>query len=273
MAEFRLFFRRLRLIPRFLFLVFIDFVRWLISRGWTIFEGWGLHIYIGKFGQGKTCSMVRDAYNICCRYPYLTILTNVQLNNFPKGCNVVKLTSARQILEAPDNTIVIIDEIGTIFNSRDWSSSKGGVPKPLFQHLCQCRHRHMMILATTQDWMFMDKQLRQITADVTVCSAWFAHPFSRMITNRVYDAREYTMFFENPMLPLTAIDVDCYIQTDKLRSLYDTKEMVETMLSMEFVPDSEILANQTGEPVAPSEVPVDKKKQAALLQKFRKGGL
>lgn len=273
MIEFRLFLKRLRLLPRFLVSIFLDLFHWLISRGWTVFEGWGLHIYIGKFGQGKTCSMVRDAYNLCCRYPYLNILTNVQLNNFPEGCKIEKLTSARQILDAPDNTIVIIDEIGTIFNSRDWNSSKGGVPKPLFQHLCQCRHRHMMILATTQDWMFMDKQLRQITADVTVCSAWLAHPFSRMITNRVYDAREYTMFFENPMLPLTSIDFDVYIQSDKLRGLYDTKEMVETMLSMEFVPDAEILANQTGDPVAPSDVPADKKKQAALLNKIRKGGL
>lgn len=119
----------------------------------------------------------------------------------------------------------------------------------------------------------MDKQLRQITADVTVCSSAFSHPFSRMVTNRVYDAREYTMFFENPLLPLTALYIDCYVQTDKLRALYDTKEMVETLMKMEYIPDSEILANQTGDPGTPSEVPADRKKQRELLQKMKKGGL
>lgn len=275
MTVIGLFFKRLKLMPHFLLLVAIDFVRWIISRGWTIFDDWGLHIYVGKFGAGKTSSMVREAYKICCRYSGMTVLTNVNIKNFPEDTKIIyPLKSARQIIDAPDNTIVVIDEIGTIFNSRDWSNSKGGgVPKALFQHICQCRHRHMKILATTQDWMFMDKQLRQITADVTVCSSAFAHPFSRMVTNRVYDAREYTMFFENPLLPLTALYIDCYVQTDKLRSLYDTKEMVETLLTMDYIPDSEILANQTGEPAAPSQIPADKKKQLELIKKMKKGGL
>lgn len=279
MYVIELFFKRLKIFPHFIVLFFKDLFTWIVHRGWTVFEKFGLHIYIGKFGQGKTCSMVRDAYNLCCRYKGLTVLTNLNLYNFPEDTNIVPLTCAHDILEAPDNTIVLIDEIGTIFNSRDFVNGKGkdgkggGIPKPLFQHLCQCRHRHMIILATTQDWMFMDKQLRQIAADVTVCSAWFAHPFSRMITNRVYDATEYTMFFDNPLLPLTEIAVDAYIQTDKLRGLYNTAEMVDTMLTMDFVPDSEILANQTGDPASPAVVPCDKKQQAKLLNKIRKGGL
>ena len=30
-----------------------------------------------KFGSGKTLTMIRDAYNICKKYPEVTLLTNV----------------------------------------------------------------------------------------------------------------------------------------------------------------------------------------------------
>ena len=91
------------------------------------------------------------------------------------------LNSIQDILNAPENTLVLVDEIGTIFNSRDFANGKtkdgeGGLPKILFQHICQCRHRHMMIFGTVQRWGFLEKQLREITAEVVVCSAAFSHP-------------------------------------------------------------------------------------------------
>lgn len=268
----RLFFQRLRLFPHFLFCVFSDLIKWVKGRRWEVFEGWGLHIYLGAFGQGKTCSMVRDAYNLCCRYKDLRVLTNLKLCNFPKHTVIEHLTCARDILNAPDNTLVLIDEIGTIFNSRDFAKSKESVPKLLFQHICQCRHRHLMIMGTVQRWGFLDKQLRDISADVTVCSAWFSHPFSRMITNRVYDAYEYDMFCSNPLRPLLALDGSVYIQTDKIRALYDTKEMVNTLLQMEYISDEEVLQNQAGISSAPAPVE-EKKQQRKTRVNMSKGGL
>lgn len=276
----KLFFKRLKCLPLFLLLVTIDFILWLKKRGWTIFEGWGIHIYIGAFGQGKTCSMVRDAYNICCRYPGMNVITNLELKGFPEGTKISELKGARSIIEAPDNTIVVLDELGTIWNSRDFAEGKtkdgkgGGISKSTFQNIAQCRHRHVMILGTAQHWKFMDILLRRITDEVIVCSSSFAHPFSRMITNRVFDAKEYELFAENPMLPLLPVDVDCFVQTDKLRGLYDTRQMVDTILTDDYIPDNEIISNLIGEVTAPPpDVPVDRKKQQQLLNKIRKGGL
>lgn len=265
MALLSLIWQNIKVFPHFIFLFFSDLIHWLKRRGWSIFEGWGLHIYLGAFGQGKTSSMVRDAYNICRRYPSVTLLTNVDVLNFPKHTKIQKLRCARDILNAPDNTLVLIDEIGTIFNSRDWASSKGSMPKPLFQHICQCRHRHLAVLATTQDWGFLDKQLRQIATDVTVCSASFAHPFSRKITNKRYNAREYDNFQSNPLLPLTCLSVDVYLQTDFIRSLYDTREMVQTIMQMDFIPDADILANQGD--TSPAVIIDNKPKTKKLLRK------
>ena len=90
------------------------------------------------------------AYKLCKKYPQLHVLTNLKLKNFPEHTKIIELKTADDILNAPDNTLVLIDEIGTLFNSRDFTSGKNSVPKPVFQHLCQCRKRHMMILATVQ---------------------------------------------------------------------------------------------------------------------------
>lgn len=270
-----LFFSRLKIFPHWLFLTLKDLVLWLFHRGWKIFEGWGIHLYVADFGAGKTCSMVRDAFLICSKYPQVTLLTNVTVKNFPEHTKVVPLKCFEDILNAPANTLVLIDEIGTIFNSRDWSSKKGGgVPKDLFQRLVQIRKRHIMVLATTQHYRYMDVQLRRICDDVTVCSAFLNHPFTRMITNRIYRGVDYELFCDNPMFLLTCKSAYSYVQTDKLRALYDTDELIESMLGMEYLSDSEILAKQSGAPpVSVPLVPTDKKQQRELLNKIRKGGI
>lgn len=246
-------FKQLVHFPHFLLLFVLDLVRYIREKGWLKFEGWGIHLYVGMFGAGKTSSLVHDAYAICSRYPQVTVLTNIKLNGFPEATKVLPLNHVSDILHAPDNTLVIIDEIGTVFNSRDFMGGKG-VPKILFQHICQCRKRHVEILATTQRWNFLDKQLRDVTDTVTVSKVWCKHPFSRMVTCRVYQARDYDLAYTNPVYQPSMIGSKVYIQTDELRGLYDTEELVETMLASDYVSDEEILANRGEGAVAPVEL-------------------
>lgn len=231
-------------LPLILRLLIVDFYFYLRLKRWRLFEGWGLHMYVGAFGAGKTCSMVNDAYGLAKKYPQLHILTNLQLMNFPAGTVILPLRTPQDILNAPEETLVLLDEIGTIFNSRDFASSKESVPKILFQHLCQCRKRRMMIYATTQRWNFLDKQLRDITATVRVTRSHFAHPFTRACTVYHYDALDYDRAFTNPMLRLSAYDADVYVQTDAVRSRYDTVELIDNMLKADYIPDAEIMANR-----------------------------
>ena len=219
----------------------------LYKRLYLQFYGWGIHLYTGKFGQGKTSAMVIIAYELCLKYPQLTILTNLNLTNFPPHTKIIKLNHVDDILNAPNNCLVLIDEIGTLFNSRDFVSNKKGerpVPKPLFQHLCQCRKRKMMILATVQRFNLLDKQIRDITATVTACRTTCRHPFSRAITLRKFDIDEYEKYTENRTYTPVILNASLYIQTNKYRQLYDTAEMVDGMLKMDFLSDKEILENR-----------------------------
>ncbi len=261
----------LRRLPHLLFLLAKDFAKYLIEKRWQWFEGWGLHLYVGPFGAGKTCSMVQRAYALARQYKSLTIVTNLKLQSFPKHTKILPLTTPRDILNAPENTLVLIDEIGTIFNSRDFAASKESVPKILFQHLCQQRKRHMMILATTQRWNFLDKQLRDITDTVRVTRSHFGHPFTRICTVWKYDAVDYDRAFTNPMMPPRALAADVYVQTDACRRRYDTTELIDTLLKADYIPDDEILRNRGEDGTVIAAMP-DKKQARQMRQNKRRVG-
>ena len=157
-----LLFKNLFAFPLFIYYQVYDHCIYHWYNKKRLFPGWGIHLFTGKFGQGKTSLMTIKAYKLALKYPQLHILTNIQLSNFPDHTKILQLQTADDILNAPENTLVLIDEIGTLFNSRDFSTGKNSVPKPVFQHLCQCRKRHMQIFATVQRFNLLDKQIREI---------------------------------------------------------------------------------------------------------------
>ena len=252
-------------IPIFLMYHAYDRLMYLYTKSYKKFFGWGIHLFTGRFGAGKTSCVVYLARNLALKYPQLTILTNMKLDNFPKHTKILELNTAQDILNAPQDTLVIIDEIGTIFNSRDFSSGKTAVPKPLFQHLCQCRHRRIMIYGTVQRFNLLDKQIRDISADVTFCSTYFSHPFSRLCIMKVFDIDEFETAQANKLYAPRPYDVYTYIQRDENRSLYDTTEMVAGMLKKEYLSDSEILENR-GE-YQPNYTPIDKSSRKSYYKR------
>lgn len=128
-----LFFKKIRLFPLFLCYIQYDLMNYIYFRLYKHFYGWGIHLFTGKFGQGKTSLMVIKAYNLCCKYPQLHVVTNLNLINFPDHTEILPLKTANDILNAPNNSLILIDEIGTLFNSRDFSTDKNSVPKPVLK--------------------------------------------------------------------------------------------------------------------------------------------
>ena len=220
---------------------------WLTYRYLKLYKqffGWGIHLITGRFGAGKSNVMCKIAYDICNKYPNMSVLTNLDIINFPAYTKILKLNTALDILNAPCDCIVLIDEIGTIFNSRDFSTGKTAVPKILFQHLCQCRKRNMIIYGTVQRYNLLDKQIRDISADVTVCHSHFKHPFTRFISAYTYDIDDYDLYSNNRMYRPKVKYSHCYIQKSLYRNLYDTKQLIDNMLNKDYLSDDEILKNR-----------------------------
>lgn len=254
--------KRIYLVPRFIAYYTYDKAMYIYFNLSQLFEGWGIHLFTGKFGQGKTSLMVEKAYNLCVKYPQLTILTNINLSNFPSYTKILKLNNVNDILKSPNNCLCLIDEIGTLFNSRDFCNGSNSVPKPLFQHLCQCRKKRIMIYATVQRFNLLDKQIRDISATVTACSTSFAHPFSRLMIGHKYDIDEYEKYNANRTYEPVYDKIECFIQSNRTRKLYNTTELVSDFLKMEFLSDEEILANQADTSV--TYAPLDRKQKKQM---------
>lgn len=110
-----LLFKKLFLFPKFLYYIIYDKCIYNWYRKKKLFQGWGIHLFTGKFGQGKTSLMVVEAYKLAQLYPQLHIITNIKLSNFPDHTKILPLNTAEDILNAPPNSLVLIDEIGTLF--------------------------------------------------------------------------------------------------------------------------------------------------------------
>ena len=103
-----------------------------------------------------------------------------------------------------------------------------------------------MIFGTVQRFNLLDKQIRDVSDDVTSCHTHWAYPFVRWQTAYTFDIEEYVMYSENRTYKPRFMKSDLIVQSNKLRSLYDTSELVNNMLHKEYLSDSEILSNREG---------------------------
>ena len=85
----------------------------------------------------------------------------------------------------------------------------------------------------------------------------------------MYDGLDYDLSYTNPMIKCNLIGSKTYVQTDKIRALYDTTEMVSTLLTLEYDSDQEILSNQG---YASDLVDIDRKQQRKLHRNKSKMG-
>lgn len=197
----------------YIILVIGDYINKIKDKG---YKGYGLHMYVGLFGGGKTSSMIRDAYEIALTYPEVTILTNMEIYNFPEHTNIEKLIDFQQIVNAKNNTLVLVDEISSIFNNRKWQTN--GIPDELLFTLLQCRKRNIEIFGTAQQFNHIDVFFRKITFSVRECTCmtgrWnFIHVFDGYV-------------YENSKAPRYDYKYS-FIQTNFIRSLYDTREIIK----------------------------------------------
>jgi ATP-dependent Clp protease ATP-binding subunit ClpX len=212
----------------FLIWKIIDLFRYIKNKDWKIFKRFGLHVYTGMFGSGKTSSMVHDAYLMAKKY-YVPIMTNMELKNFPKDIQIIELNDPQQIVDWVGPLIVLIDEAPTVFNARDWKTE--GIPKALLSVLLQVRKENKVVLMTAQRFQHIDSQLRDVTDTVRECSCFMG----RWNYIKVFNGLDYENTIGNTQKTAVIRNVYAFIQTDVIRSLYDTREMVKRMKKAQYL--------------------------------------
>lgn len=195
------------------------------------FREYGFSIYCGRQGAGKTISLV-DYLNLMHeRYPKCKIVTNFKYAHADK-----RMHDWHDMLEyrnGTDGVIFAIDEIHSEYSAESWKD----FPENLLSEISQQRKQRIKIIASSQVFSRVVKQIREQTFSVLVCQTYF----SRLTRIREYDAAEYSTS-DTPYQvkkKVRPIYKRWFVQSNYTRGCYDTYEKIERMQKIEFLPRSE----------------------------------
>lgn len=217
------------------FSMLLDLFRWLIyDLLWTIINGkvfkpYGLTCFVGRQGGGKTISMVEYLDRMKELYPDAIVITNF---NYVK--QDIPFTSWRQFTEVRnglDGVIFAIDELQNEYNSNNWKD----FPEDLLSVVTMQRKQRIKIVATSQVFTRVVKQLREQCYEVVECKTFFG----RWTKQKCYDADDYNYIIEKGT-PERRFKTRkkwkySFIQSNFIRNLFDSYSVVESIKQKEYI--------------------------------------
>ena len=129
----------------------VDFFRYVRDKEWTRFNNYGIDMFVGMFGHGKTLSMVHKARQLYKRYGNsIVFISNIHLYNIP----YIPLVNFNQLVDIgvvddPDHQgyVVLIDEISSVLSHRNFAN----FPLDLIGLLCRTHDITMFFSLLAQE--------------------------------------------------------------------------------------------------------------------------
>ena len=221
--------RKIKGIFAFILWNIIDFYRFIRDRKVKKPHLYGIYGYFGLWGQGKTISMVEELYSLRQKYNNdIYIFTNFGFSLEDKAFD-----DWRMLLDEYDKSAIFAwDEIQNEFTSRDFKN----FPTELLTLLTQNRKGNgKRIYYTAQRFARVDKIFRELTYMCFECKTIIP----RLTSCAGYYWEDYEMLFS-----VKNVDVKrkirprkrhIYIQTDKIRNMYDSYKMLESAKSKQYI--------------------------------------
>lgn len=214
-----------------------DIIDYFKEKKWTKFNRYGIDMFIGMFGNGKTLSMTHDARLIYKQFGNsIRFISNFEL----KGIPYIPLINFNQLVdlgEEEDNiyqaTVVLIDEIENLLQSRNYAS----FPLALMHMLTQQRKKRVYIMCSAQRFFMVDKLWRSITTNVYDCNKIW-----RFQNMKVYDAWDYENGM-NPQLLQNKGNIWWFVKDADYNS-YDTSEMIMKGSAEDFISNEEAIVRK-----------------------------
>lgn len=211
---------------------FYDLYFYIKEKQWEKFGKYGIDMFIGMFGAGKTLTMTHNANKLYSRYgDSLRFISNYHLTGIP----YIPLVNFQQLVDlgTDDNdnyvgTVVLIDEISTVLSHRNFAS----FPIEMLSMLLQQRKRHIYIMCTAQRFFMVDKIWRSITTRAIDCrKIW------RFANMKYYDAWDYEQAINSNLLK--PFSNKWYFVLNKDYFAYDTSEMISKQSADDFISNEE----------------------------------
>ncbi|MEG2908935.1 MAG: hypothetical protein RR945_06950 [Erysipelotrichaceae bacterium] len=209
----------------FIYWKFQDFKQLRLDRinGITKFKPFGLRMYCGRQGSGKTIGIVEQLNSWHIKYPNAKIVTN-----FDYDYADFKMTSLNDLLTIRNGTEGVIFAIDELQNEFSSNLSKK-FPETLLSVVTMQRKQRIVILASSQVFTRVAKPLREQCYEVVDCRT-FSNRWTRC---KCYDAIDYNSIVDkkdpDAKFKLHKKWKHSFVQTDKLRSSYDTWAIVERL--------------------------------------------
>lgn len=186
------------------------------------FNDYGLTVYAGRQGSGKSISMTERLEQIRRDYPDVKILTN-----YGYVYEDDKLDDWQKLVDVRSDAGVVfaIDEIQNEFDVYDTRNFNLEILKVITQQ----RKQGIKILATSQIFSRVSKPLREQTFEVVECNTLLG----RWTFQKAFDADDYNLYLDNPH-PEKMFDVSRkwkknFIQSNRIRTLFDSYAVIESM--------------------------------------------
>lgn len=210
-----------------------DVIYYLIHKEWRRFNDYGIDMYVGMFGHGKTLSMTHRAKQIYDTYgDSIRFVSNYKLYGIPYVplVNFTQLTELGKEDDEYQATVVLIDEIEDLLSHRAFAS----FPLQLLNVLTQQRKKHVYIMCSAQRFFMVDKIFRSITTNVIDCNK-----FWRFQSMTIYDAWDYENAVNSQLLGAKG-RLWWFVKNKDFNS-YSTEEMISQQMSADFISNEEHL--------------------------------
>ncbi len=205
--------------------LFLDFIRWIIIdivRG-KVDRIFGIYMFCALFGEGKTISMVVRAEELKKKYPDIFIASN-----FGYKKQDFQIKNWKDLLNLPNRTVAMIDEIQGTFDSAGWQ----GFPKELLLSICQCRKQELMVLCSAQYYGDVSAQIRRLCMYIVQCSN--IGGFDRMFKNQYFHRPKYERWYtsqgSDKPSKIQPYMLRRFVADDDTYNLYNTKEIVQSLM-------------------------------------------
>lgn len=178
------------------------------------FNEYGLHLFCGEQGSGKTTAVVELIQRWQQRYPLMKVITNMDMKGEDK-----KLNHWRDILGYTNGiygTAVVIDEIQSWFSSNE---SKN-FPPEMITEISQQRKQRKAIIGTAQVFSRVAKPIREQTSFIYLPMTLFGCLTIVRKTKREYWDDEKQRFKRY-------CGVYFFVHTDEIRNAFDTYKKIE----------------------------------------------
>ena len=214
-------------------LIFWDFPKRLMQDYFTrnpdTFDTYGVHVFAGEQGSGKSIAAAHFIKMIKERNPCCHIASNINLNF--QNSVIHDWTDIIQTSNGMDGQVIFLDEIQNWFSSNE---SKNFPPEMLTE-ITQQRKQRKIVVGTSQVFTRISKPIReQITLlykPMTIAGA--------LTIVRVY---KVSLNDDGTVKNMKMRRWYAFVHDDELRSCYDTYEKVERLSVKGFQPRSEQLS-------------------------------